>query len=424
MADIKDGLGSEHIDGSNNAILEIHNTTEKRVVTESRANLKVDLAAALRFVKNARQATESPTRRQMRMLMWCEDKTKQSILPRNVARRQKISVLMEAYCRVEEVVGFGEGTTRAQREGSLKRASSRRVRRLMKELDIPLIPGREVETADASASLPDVSRHWHQELQDLTDQLESGAISKFVDQPPGKSESSTLGGRQDGSKYSPEFLRYKSLSDVARAQSGTLGKAQDLAEQQLEIDALDLRTYSPALSSSERKELLEEYDSRNAAFKEKVSRLDASTRQRFYHIVDDRHAFQSSPPLLCWDNRTYEPLAASLSEFYNPKELALLDLQAKPPGTYPVTEEQEIYMDLLATALFVTKGAHNFRQLKVVAPGAYEALMPKIKEISDARCGGRRDVDNVRIRSMTPRMLWRLAVEWSEWPFKPLARDL
>ncbi|KAL9130912.1 MAG: hypothetical protein Q9217_001015 [Psora testacea] len=419
----KEGLIPERTSEANNATLQIVNATNRKIQTINDNILRVADARALAFAQNARQGTgfhAGPTR----MLMWCDDADKKSFVPRSVEYRRKIAVFLEAHCHVEEVVGFGGPVKGARREESIELASSKRVRQRMKELRISPIAGREVASPDSAGELSDVSRHWHEEMRDLKEKLESGEVSQYIDYPPGPLEKSRTGRRTDGKEYTPEFQRYDYLRQILKGQNDALGHAQELAAQQVEIDALDLRTYDPDLSDEQRKELLLEYDVRNEALKAKVSSLTLNKRKQFLFLVDDRHAFHMNPPLLSWDNRTYEPLTASTSEFLNPKQLALLDFQARPPDTFPLTNDQAIFMDLLGTALFWQKGPHTLGILKKVAPGAYEALVPKVEEIRDARQGGRRDVDGVRVRTMTPRMLWRLAVEWGEWPFKPEMREL
>ncbi|KAL9103949.1 MAG: hypothetical protein Q9163_001055 [Psora crenata] len=335
-----------------------------------------------------------------------------------------MAVLLEAHCHVEEVVGFGGHAKGPQREESIDRASRKRVHDRMKVLNIPPIPGREIDVLRDTGEFSDVPRYWHEEMRDLKDKLESGKVSQFVGHPPGPLEKSKTGPRKDGRKYTPEFRRYEYLRHIVKGQNDALRHVQDLVAQQAEIDALDLRSHDPGLSDEEREALLREYDTRNEALKEKVSTLTYNKRNQFLFLTDDRHAFSMDPPLLSWDNRTYEPLTASPSEFYNPRELALLDFQAKLPNTLPLTSEQAIYMDLLGTALFARKGPQNLRVLKTVAPGAYEALVPKVEELRDASQGGRREIDGVRVRAMTARMLWRLAVEWGEWPFRPELREV
>ena len=354
------------------------------------------------------------------MLMWCDDAAKLSCIPRSVEYRRKLAVFLEAHCRVEEVVGFGGPVKRAQREDDIDIASRKQVRQRMKELNIPPISGREVDEVNDPGEISDVSRYWHEEMIDLKEKLESGKVSQFVGQPPGPLKSFQRGRPTKTRKeYTPEYQRYLYLQRILSGQNTALRQVQDLADQQDEIDALDLRTYDPALSDKKRRALLEEYDRRVETLKAKVSNLTPNKRKQFLFLTDERHAFRMNPPLLSWDNRSYEPLTASTEEFYNPREIALLDFQAKPPDAFPLTDDQAIYMDILGTALFSRRGSHTLRILKMVAPGAYEALVPKIEELRDARQGGRREMDGVRVRAMTSRMLWRLAVEWGEWLFKP-----
>ncbi|KAL9639374.1 MAG: hypothetical protein Q9164_000956 [Protoblastenia rupestris] len=412
--------------GSNNATLHILNATDGKFKTLKDANLRIADARALNFAQNARQRTGFHARGPTRLLMWCDDYDKKPLVPRSVDSRRKTAVLLESHCRVEEVVGFGGAAKQAQREVSINIASSKRVRQRMSESSIPVIPGREQEKAEDTSDVSGVSRYWHEELRDLQDKFESGKLPQFIGYPPGAIEYPSHGGRISGKKrQTPEFKRYLSLRRNNTGQNEALKIVQDLLSEQDALDALDLRTYNPSLTPEQRTQMYEEYDTRNATLKQKVSRLNHNQQGKFFFLNDDRHAFYSNqPPLLSWDNRTYEPLTASPSEFYRPKELALLDFQAKPLDTFPITDDQAFYAEFIASAIFATRGPSNLRLLKKVAPGAYEMIMSKVEEIRDARYGGRRDVDGVRVRTVTPRMLWRMAIEWGEWPFKPEWKDL
>ena len=64
------------------------------------------------------------------------------------------------------------------------------------------------------------------------------------------------------------------------------------------------------------------------------------------------------------------------------------------------------------------------RLLDTIAPAAYDALVPKIAEFTDPRKGGRKNADWLACRILSPKMMWRLAIEWDKWLFKPDTEEL
>ena len=362
------------------------------------------------------------------MLMWCEDFEKTALLPRTIDSRRKNAIILESYCHVNEVVGFGWASKGAQREQQLNVASSKLVRQRMKEQKIYNPESRATKPLEDIESYSTVSRYWHEEIRDLEERFASGKLSQYVGLPPGPLERKSKPGakkKSDQRQTTPEYDRLIYLEKILRGQNQALVRTQHFADRQQAIDDLYLRSASAAIQPSKCKGLLQDIDNRSRELKQTLSKSSNNMRKSVKYLVDDRRAFHMpGGPLLMWDQRPYEPLTASASEFSPPAEVTLLDFQAKPEGTLPLTNEQSAYFDILASALFAAKGTHDLRILKNVAPGAYEALVPKVEELKDAREGGRMNIEDLSARTITPRMLWRLAVEWERWPFKPDMKDV
>ena len=413
---------------SNNATLFIVNATGRPFRRAGVETYKIADAAALKFSQASRHNNAFHARAPTRMLVWCDDDAKSSMLPRSVMWRPKLAMLLEAHCHVEEVVGFGAPTKGAQREQILVTESSKLVRARMQEKGIHTPVKRQLKSLEGLDGYSDVSRYWHEELRDLVVRFEAGELSQYVGQPPCPLEykKNPVGKRQsDGRKTTPEFQRLVYLQRIIRGQNSALAEVQRFVEEQAAIDAIDLRTYSPSLDASEKDNMIREVDDRTRDLKESLSKLSMNKHKQFKFLSDDRHALHMPPgPLLLWDQRSYEPLTAAQNEFHTPGKFALLDFQAKSPRTLPLNSEQAVYFDLLASALFGGKGSHDIGTLKTVAPGAYEDLVPRVEELRDARKGGRRDLEGLRNRTLTPEMLWRLAMEWDQWTYKPEFKDI
>ena len=58
-----------------------------------------------------------------------------------------------------------------------------------------------------------------------------------------------------------------------------------------------------------------------------------------------------------------------------------------------MSEKQDDYFDDIATHLMGVRGPATLRHLNKLAPGAFEALTPKVPALRDPRKGGRRDID-------------------------------
>ncbi|KAG8529217.1 uncharacterized protein KY384_005852 [Bacidia gigantensis] len=371
---------------------------------------------------DARLQSSFHARGPTRMLMWALDHQTAGLLPHTIDQRRKHAVGLEAHCHVDQVVGFNTAAQRvSQREQRLDIASSQRARQRMKEQKVFTPPTREDTTIEDSKGHAEVNRSWHEEYRDLVARFAAGQLSRFVgDSPAPWTDLSSRKSRKEVKAFTPEFERLKYFKRIMQGQSNLITKARSFVEKQAEIDALDLERYDPSITPTQMQNLVSEIKKRCASLNDGLCKAPVKIRNVFYLRSDDYYAFyMPTGPLMMWDRRNYEPLKASPDEFHLPREVTLLDFQAKPPDTLPLTENQSMYWDMITSCLYSPRGFHNLKYLDSIAPGAYESLVPKIGEFRDAREGGRYDVDMLRVRLLTPKMLWRLALEWDHWLFKP-----
>ena len=196
-------------------------------------------------------------------------------------------------------------------------------------------------------------------------------------------------------------------------------KMTALLEEQRAIDELDLQRHAPNLDEHERQKIVDSIAQRTADVKERASKFHKTERGLYAFCADNDYSFRMIPgPLLMWDRRSYEPLTAKLSEFHPQRKYALLDFQDKPAERLPMTRQEWSYYITLVTDLFLKTGTSNLKNLDLLAPGLYEYMQKAVPELRDIREGGRWDVDSLRARVITPRMIWRLALAWDKWPFK------
>ena len=215
------------------------------------------------------------------------------------------------------------------------------------------------------------------------------------------------------------------LQRILKGQNAEIKKVGDLLNQQAKIDQLDYEAAcSESIDEDKQQSKYAEVDALISDLRIAQGRLSKKELSRFRFLDDDRRAFGMKPPLLMWDRRVAEPLAAQENDFYQPKELALLDFSIKPVSEFPATTpNQDLYYDMLITALLSHKTPVNAKFLDTVGPGAYQALVKHAPSLHSPLKGGRRDVESVRARTMTPEMFHELAVAWDQWPFKPSLAD-
>lgn len=414
-------------DQPNNSTLIVVNGVFQQYPKGKMRELNGTYLKANEFATQVRHGIGFPSRGPTRMLMWANQTEKKPLLPRVVDHRTKISTYLEAHCDVEEIVGFEPQPKWSRRETKLDVESNKRTAKRTKEnkIFIPWERKRKVQTDD-TADLSEVTRHWHQEVRELEEGFASGKYQEYIGRPSkppvkGKEEKYGFSSRsQPKTKHTDEFKRLNSLQRVLTGQNTDLRLTQKLADKQAEIDQLDLDSYSPDLSKSDRETLLTTIDAKTAALKYEIDTIGSRNKYFRYFLLDDeRRAFKMSPPLLQWDRRVAEPLTATTDEYHPATELSLLDFRAKEVNDLPISIHQAMYLELMTSSLCQGRGPTNLQELKTIAPGAYEALVPQVPALRDPRQGGRRDVDSVRNRTLTPKQLVGLAVAWDNWALKP-----
>ena len=388
------------------------------------------------FMADVRDGTGFHINGPVRLLMWLKDKEKHPILPRNIAQRKGIALTSEMTCHVEEIVSGVDLREKAQkREDILNVKSGKRVAERMRRQNILIPTERQGEmqrhfqdilctaAGDDEVALNELegaelhtSRKWHDELRQLKADFESGKRPRFIGCPP----SMKLRGKRTNGPYyhTPEWLRFVQLKRFFKSHKLRMTRLGSLILEQEKLDSLEIGAYREGLSETKRQEIFEQLDRRTREVKAQVISLPVHHLTEYKYAIDNRRAFAQDPPLLMWDHRTVEPLLSQKEEFSNPKEMALFDVQPRFPNHYPMTSAQTAYFHLLINVLF-RHNSRNLTILKQLAPGAMEALVPRVPALQDPRKGGRRDLDELRCRLITPEMAYGLALALDSWAFKP-----
>ena len=396
----------------------------------------------LEFVNDVSAGSGFHAHGPVRMLLWVTEKEKQNIVPRTVFHRRRVSMFWEMQCHIEEIVTGSQPVREkdGSRDDFLNIASGKQVAERMRRQNIQIPEERQDETqrkvqeilqglssddastiSDAGGTSPSVSREWHKELRQLRMDFESGKLSQIVGGPRGI-ELTTRKRKGDPRPYAPEWLRLVEMERTLKSQERRKNQVNTLIVEQEELDALELEAYQEGFSEAKQKKKFHDLEQRTREFKTKLDKENLSRRNQFNFLIDDRRAFAQAPPLLLWDRRSAEPLVARDDEFHRPKEMALLDIQPRFPNPYRMTAAQSAYFHVITGVLFF-HGAQTPASLKQLAPGAMEALVPQVPALRDPRKGGRRNLEDLRSRVMTPEMTYGLALAWDKWAFKPLLND-
>ena len=409
----------------NNLALIVGNIVNWTMVIQGRSkSLNYPSLKALDFARAARQSANSTKAAPPRMLIWTADSDKYPMVPRTVDSRGRTSAILEGYCYVEEIVGSSK-PRKYRREHALDIRSMQQVANRMQGSGTQKPQVGQTCAYNETYELSSTSRAWHAELRELEEGFKTHRFSQFVGLPPEPLKRTPRRG-QGLPERTPEYKRMVTLQYVLKGQNAEIKKVEDLLQMQAEIDRLDLEAANDeSIDKDKQKSTYRELDARVVQLKKAQERLTQKESYRFMFLDDDRRAFEMNPPLLMWDRRSIEPLIAREEDFHCPKELALLDFQTKlRPTVLPTTADQDLYYDMLASALISHKGPANARLLDTIGPGAYQALVKHAPSLQDPRKGGRRDIESVRARTMTPEMIRELAIAWDDWPFKPPLPDI
>lgn len=375
----------------------------------------------------------------VRMLLWCPVKDTTAIVPRTILSRSKISLSLEMTCHVEQIVGSDETARGKQkiRDQTVELMNAKRVFERMRDSGITLPAGRESELykqvqEDSKHAVDDDAgiqtsgatvrvRGWHKELQNLQQEFAAGEFAKAKGMRPGDQSKIPRGAEWT---WTPKYARKVELENNLKHIHKRTQAAEQLLQEQAKIDTLGTRATNLPSKDPQKYAMLQEMRERKEKLQERLDKtMNPHVREEFFNFKHDRKASSQVPPLLMWDQRRAESMKAYDEEFYPEHSLSLLDIEPKQPLLYPLAEGDGSLSTKLLSALF-QNGKNNLTTLDTLAPGAFDALVPKVPALTDPNRGGERDVRDLPISRLTPEMAYGLTKAWMEWPFKPDLIDL
>lgn len=145
-------------------------------------------------------------------------------------------------------------------------------------------------------------------------------------------------------------------------------------------------------------------------------------------LIDDIFSCEAQPETLLRDRRAYEPLQAHTHEFWPRFKVTLLDVMPNEadlstPGVVDRAEGAKVCQELLKH-LYQAPALSVPNSLNKLAPNAAQDLIPQVPALSDARKGGRLDVNQLRVRRLTREMMDGLVRAFCEWPFRPSSMEM
>ena len=391
----------------------------------------------LDYIRTLESMTGFHSRGVARMLMWMPNEEKVPLLPRTIFHRRRLSVDSELSCHVEEIVGGAVGEDGVRREANIDIQSCIRTadRMARNAVQIPVSrldemprqlkeigPEAMLEYAKLSTGTIHGQRDWHRELQALRKVFAGNKESRVDPELSGQGEK---GCATDELRRTPGYQRFLILQRTETAQKSMKAVIDRILRQEDEIRAEYLAIWrETSLDNPSRDERLRDLDRRIKHDKGLLQQRRRHLLLKLAHLMDDRAAWNDDPPLLLWDRRMAEPIIAHPKEFSAPRPLALLDFRPKPDVPFRLTGTQRKYLDVMLAALFGSPGHSIGAALDTMAPGAAAALIPHAPSLIDPFRGGRRDLDELRVRRLSPEMLLELAVAWEQWSFGPALEDL
>lgn len=430
LPELKETSDSALSNAPNHSILLLVNMARGKASRRENAGKLNSHYRILSFMNALRSGAGLHSQGPVRMLLWLDESEKNALIPQTVSTRKKISLQLETYCHVEEIVGGGS-RGKQRRETALDVQSGIEVAKRMRDkgITIPLhrqdemqreVAQSMVPTDNHSQISPTLGRDWQKELLKLQKAFDAGEFTRYEEGSPNTDKV-----RQHKKRriLTPEFRRFSQLRSNAGLGQRQQTTLDSLLLQEAEIDSIQTEILHNNPNQAEREEKEKEQHRIRADLKNTLDMRESTFVAKFAFIGDDRRALAMDPPLLMWDRREAEPLLAQAADFHGPHKLALLDFRPLAPSPWPMTDEQALLYDYLSTHMFYS-GIQSLKTLGQLAPGAFEALVPKVPELRDPLQCGRYDVEELRARNLSPELLWKLTLAWAKWPFRPTLSEL
>jgi transcription factor 1 len=362
-----------------------------------------------------------------RMLFWTNEEDIMQSVPRVVVARSKFSTVLERLSTITQVVmpevaPISAGRSSYSRDPATQLESARRVVENAGKMGFVLPTHRRSGVHDF---LEDYCRMTDGGKKPVLPSVLSDYLKEqYVKGKPtpgllGDSVQEILSAETTGQSH---FTKTK-LAQM-RASVSYLSRAQDLRWHVSNIGEEIYRVECETLRTSDekkRKELQQRLDILEKEYEAGVDGLTELNRDRLSAEIDDRIAVRQPSPVLGWESRPFEPLTIHSGEVWPARRTGLMDIVPKPIPDGNAAEDFEYFKDLLMP-LYDYPRTSLPKALEGVSPGASE-LIKEIPMLRDPALGGRLNMDNLRVRMLTPDMIDALSKAFRGWLFRPPGLD-
>ncbi|KAF9769589.1 hypothetical protein IL306_013001 [Fusarium sp. DS 682] len=338
----------------------------------------------------------------VRMLVWISDDGKRRLLPRCAIRRQRSAFEAELSLEwLHEIAGHDvEVEDRYElRDEWINMESGYRTLERMKNAGLTMPSGRETTVYKNLSANPEYAmkqlagvfpprhqRPYREELEGLETALAEDETAE--------------------ASYRLKMLRYREKYDD--------NDSQLFLKLLQERDAL-FKMY---------KKSPKKFAAADAAFNARLDGIKKNTRKEWLMVRDNYHLFRQKEPVLMWDRRPFEPLAARADEFYPRMPCALLDFQPKAMSTYTrqhgLTSRNGTISDTMLRYWFQHMLAPVTKAMDGAWPG-FGDVAAHIPSIHDPAQGGSPISEHgaLAARCVTEKQWSDIIKAYLEWPFAP-----
>ncbi|KAH7558240.1 hypothetical protein BM1_05512 [Bipolaris maydis] len=215
----------------------------------------------------------------------------------------------------------------------------------------------------------------------------------------------------------------KYISDCAQINFTQRLKSQieaiaDVGEAMYELECKILRMQD----GSEKDAAMVKLEELNASWDEGNKKLPLNYARAAATELDDRLALRAPPaPRVQWDSRPFEPLTMYSNEAWPTNRLSLISTEPLPQ---PTTRNHDYYDWLhdFIHGLFANPSDAIPEALDKMQHGLRD-IMEECPSIRDPDKGGRLQMDQFRVRLLTPEMITEMLDAYMNWPFKAPGSD-
>lgn len=363
---------------------------------------------------------------QVRMLAWMGEYYKARLMPRELNDVDSYGLSFQ-YRTDTRIVADNPGP-RLHREGtSLDLASAVRVADKMRASGIKIPTNRQSllhQTALSMLDTADVASIQAELQAEITTPQESDVEKKELEDAfkSGTHKAPKKTALKSEREQNPRWERLEELKRTTdawqRNRRMVFAAVKPFLLQADRIHQLEYIVIDENRPAQERLAAKEEMDKLKAGLKRSVPRIASNRIKTYYNTLDNRRAFYRNPSLLDWDNRALEPLLTQPNEFYPQQSLALLDVTPKP-APRELSRQDLSYFQRFTDKIYDRPASSIVKALNSLCSGSADTILREVRLVHDPHQGGSLDLEDLRVRALSPEMIDEIVNAWRNWTFRP-----